>query len=98
MLTTTNEDFERAVKNLKDAWIRGDASCTITYVIEVANNSYRNIKGERSWNKTSDKDAKIIALTTKVGNLEQKLNNPKDNGNGGKTNGSAKAKLRVDAW
>ena len=101
MLTTTNEDFERAVKNLKDAWIRGDNAISVTYVVEVANNSYRNIKGERSWNKKSDKDAKIIALTTKVGNLEQKLTNPQGNGGGGNgsnTDGSTKAKLRVDAW
>ena len=36
------------------------------------NTTYKNLVGEKSWNKTSDKDAKIIALTTSINKQKKK--------------------------
>ena len=66
LLTTTNEDFERSMKNLKDLWVCGNGVCTVTYIITSVNTTYKNLVGDKSWNKTSDKDAKIIALTNSL--------------------------------
>jgi len=36
------------------------------------NTTYKNLVGEKSWNKTSDKDAKIMALTTSLNEQKKK--------------------------
>ena len=53
LLTTTNKDFERSVNNIKDLWVLGNATCTITYIITSVNTTYKNLVGDKSWGKTS---------------------------------------------
>lgn len=111
--TTTNESFARTVEFIKDKWIMGDASCTVQYVISTLNNKFRNLEGSGSWNKTSEKDTKIIALATKLKDQEKKFNELqsqlKGSKGGGKTNsGSNNAaedsssskpkKLKIPEW
>ena len=72
LLTTTNEDFERSVRNLKDMWVHGDWICAVTYIITLFNKTYKNLVGEKSWGETSDKDAKIIAMTTSLNKQKNK--------------------------
>mgnify|MGYP000887618028 CR=1 FL=1 len=72
--TTTNESFARTVEFIKDKWIMGESSCTIQHVISTLNNKFRNLEGSGSWNKTSEKDTKIIALATKLKDQERKFN------------------------
>ena len=55
LLTTTNKDFERSVRNLKDLWVCDDAICTVTYIITLVDTNYKNLVGENPWGKTSDK-------------------------------------------
>ena len=54
LITKTNENFERSARNLKDLWVRGDATFTITYIITSVNTTYNNLVGEKSWGMTSD--------------------------------------------
>ena len=42
------------------------------FIITSVNTTYKNLVGERSWGKTSDKDAKIIALTTSLNKQKNK--------------------------
>ena len=62
--TMTNDIFERTVEVVKDKWVLGDATCTVVYVIKTCNTKYRNLEVSNVWNKSSNKDTKIISLTT----------------------------------
>ena len=79
---TTYESFERTVEVVKEKWIFGDAICTITYLIKTCNNKYRNLEGFNVWNKSSNKETKIIALTTKLNNQRMKSEYFQKNYNG----------------
>ena len=39
--TTKNEIFDRTVDVVKDKWILGESTCTVTYVIKICNTKYR---------------------------------------------------------
>ena len=70
--TTTNESFEITVEVVKDKFIFGDAICTVAYVIKTCNTKYRNLEGSNVWNKSSNKNNKVIALTTELN--DQRMN------------------------
>ena len=60
---TKNEKFAGIVDNHKTQWITGKITDKNT-IIQDLDKIYRNMVAEGSWGKTSDKDAKILALTT----------------------------------
>ena len=41
----------------------GDATCTVAYVIKTCNTKYQYFEGSDVWNKSSNKDTEVIALT-----------------------------------
>ena len=108
METTTNESFERTVEVVKYKWIMGDPSCTIQYVISSLNTKFRNLEGAGVWNKTSENETKIIALTTalndqkkKFKELETKINAKSTSSNSTSNSGGSdkgKSKLQVPEW
>ena len=60
---TTNKNFAAIVNHHKTQWITGkikDKNNTLNYLTTI----YRNMVAGGSWDKTSNKDAKIIALNT----------------------------------
>ncbi len=71
--TTTNESFEWTVEVIKDEWIMGDPTCTIQYVILTLNTKFRNLNRAGIWNKTSEKETKIIALMTALNDQKKKF-------------------------
>ena len=70
--TMTNEIFKRTVEVVKDKWILGDATCTVAYVIKTCNTKYRNLEGSNVGNKSSNKNNKVIAMTTELN--DQRMN------------------------
>ena len=93
---------------VKEKWILGDATCTVAYVIKICNTKYQNLEGSNVWNKSRNKDTKIIALTTELNDQRMKFEefqkNYNENGNKkikpNKNNpysnpGGNKSKLRV---
>ena len=111
LVTTTNESFERTVEVVKEKWILGDATCTVAYVIKTYNSKYRNFEGSNVWNKSGNKDTKIIDLTTALNHQRMKFeefqNNynkngdnkitPNENNLSGNPGGN-NSKLRVPEW
>ena len=96
---------------VKEKWILGDATCTVAYVIKICNTKYQNLDGSNVWNKSINKDAKIIAfniaLNYKRMNFEEFQNNYNENWNNKiKPNennpyinpGGNNSKLRVPEW
>ena len=92
----------------REKWILGETTCTVAYVIKTCNAKYRDLEGSNVWNKSSNKNTKIIALTTALNdqrmNCEEFQNNYNKNGNNKmKTNennpssntGGNNSKLRV---
>ena len=49
---------------VKDKWVLGGATCTVVYVIKTCNTTYQKLECSNVWNKSSNKDTKIIDLTT----------------------------------
>ena len=72
METTWNESFEHTVKMVKDKWIMGDTACTVQYILSTLHNKVWKLKQAVTWNKISEKDAKIILLTTALNNQNKK--------------------------
>ena len=70
---TKNEIFERTVEVVKDKLILGYATCTVAYVIITCNTKYLNLEGSNVWNKSSNKDTKIIALNTALNDQRMKF-------------------------
>ena len=71
---TTNEKFASIVDHHKTLWITGKVTDKNTIVDDLTT-IYRNMVAEKTWGKTSDKDAKILALTTKLESSKNRMNN-----------------------
>ena len=70
---TTNEEFGRFVKDSKTKWVIGaqrDKSTIVNDMLKV----YRNAVHDGTWGKTSDKDTKIMALTTRLETSKNRMN------------------------
>ena len=82
---TTDESFERTVEVVKDKYILGDKTCMVAYVIKTCSTKYLNLECSNIWNKSSNKDIKIIDLTTELNDQRMKFeefhNNYNNNGN-----------------
>ena len=96
---------------VKEKWILGDATWIVAYVIKICNTKYQNLESSNLWNKSSNKDIKIIDLTTVFNDqrvkFEEFQNNYNENGNNKiKPNennssinpGGNNSKLRVPEW
>ena len=70
LLTTTNIVFEHFIQSEKNKWEIGD-EYTADNLIELATTKYNNLITDHKWNITEAKDAKIMALTTKIAELEK---------------------------
>ena len=69
---TKNEKFENIVSTAKTNWITHKEKDK-SVIINDLSNVYKNMVAEGSWNKTSDKDAKIIALTSQIEGSKKKF-------------------------
>ena len=78
LLTTTNEIFRQFIQAEKNKWELGEAYLADT-LIDKATTKYNNMISDNQWKSNETKDAKLLALTTQVADLEglvSKQNNP----------------------
>ena len=100
LLTSKNDSFVGFIQRKKDDWEIGGTE-TPTTLISLAVQKYNNMKKQNTWNQTNPKDAKIMALTTKLQKLENQVacyavssgtHQDKSNAKGGKSSGG------IDKW
>ena len=102
---TKNEKFENIVSTAKTNWITHKEKDK-SVIINDLSNVYKNMVAEGVWNKTSDKDAKIIALTSQIegskkkfGELDERLKALKSGKpGGGKKSEKAGSWKSKEAW
>ena len=88
MLTSKNQIFCDYIQIKKNDWEEGSEVQPDT-LMQEATTKYNNMCKQNTWNKSDPKDAKIIALTTQLKSLEDKL---------GDTTPSAKKGKGIPAW
>jgi hypothetical protein len=90
LLTTVNEEFETFINGLKSEWeTQSGEGKNLTHDILVSKSvaKYNNLVAQKTWNNSQSKNAKLVALSTQVKDLQQKLKS-----NGGQTGGTGGAK------
>jgi len=70
LLTSKNEVFRSMVQRKKDDWELGGEVYNSKLIDECVT-KYNNMQKQNLWNHSDSKDAKIIALATKIGNIRK---------------------------
>ena len=93
LLSGKNDKFNTAIEAEQRRWERGD---TISHedLIATAVSLYNNMYAAKTWKTQDGKDAKIVALTTQLKNLEDKFKN----GSSSKSSGSGNDKDGVGKY
>lgn len=68
----SDTEFCTFIKRKKDAYEEGDLELTPTSLMKITNDKYNSLVQQQRWMKPSDQDEKIIALQTKIQQLESK--------------------------
>ena len=64
--TTKNQQFQFQLTQTRSAWLLKKEGTDYQSIINEATTLYKNLESEGLWNKVSDEETKIIALTTQV--------------------------------
>ena len=72
LLTGKNDIFSSFIQRRKDDWETG-ADESHEALVEVANTKFNNMVTQGNWRQVEAKDSKIVALLTKVNDLEEQL-------------------------
>lgn len=96
LLTTKNDTYHSFVSSLKDDWDTGDVDYDLDTLSAKALAKYNNMSKDKSWNTSSAKDSKIVALTTQVEKLQKQVNNKENNDPSSSSSGGKF--LRVAEW
>ena len=103
--TTTNDEFETFVKDLKSKWeTQEDDGNDLSHdsLIEKCNSKYNNLVEQKTWKDNQGKNAKLVALATQVKTLEQKLASNSNQGGSGtgsyRGNQNGKNGRAPEAW
>jgi hypothetical protein len=92
--TGKNEIFSRHIESLKTKW-EGGYDYTIDELSTESVTKYNNLSEAKAWRTAPDaKDAKIVALTTQLNELTDKINNR----SGQTKSGDTKKSISVDEW
>ena len=86
LLTGKNEEFNQLIRSEKSKWEMGEVDHTPSDLVTLATLKYNNLVKQSLWTKSSEKDDKMVALTTKISELEKKLDSKKTGGGGGNGN------------
>jgi hypothetical protein len=100
LLSGNNEAFSSFVQRKKDDWDIGN-DMTSDEIVTSAVQKYNNMVMQKTWKQTESKNAKIVALTTQVQNLEKKLNSgdyKKSSGGNSNHDNKKSSKLNVAEW
>ena len=74
LLSGKNDIFSGFIQRRKDDWETGTEE-THESLVQVANTKYNNMVMQGNWKNVDGKDSKMVALITKVNDLEEKLKN-----------------------
>jgi hypothetical protein len=72
-LTSQTEKFVTFIDTLKNCWIMGEVTNQAT-ILTSLDKMYKNMVADGTWVNSSDKDTKIVALTTQLKQATKKLN------------------------
>lgn len=101
LLTGKNEIFHRFIQDKEGEYDCG-LDITPDTLITLATTRYNNMVAKSKWKTTESKDAKIVALTTKLDDLEKKFKEKKAGGSGGGKSGggtsSGKSRFDIPEW
>jgi hypothetical protein len=87
--TSNNDAFATHVQNLKTEWEEG-RDFTVDELTTSATTKYNNLYEAKKWKTNNSSNDKIVALTTKVEELQKKLDTKSSNsGKGGGKGGSS---------
>lgn len=70
--TAKNEQFLLRIQDSYDKWVMGEETDKAV-IIEKLCKLYRNYVADKTWNTTSNRDAKIIALSTRIDEGKKQL-------------------------
>ena len=96
LLSSKNEIFNSYIQRSKDNWEVGQ-DYEVDEIITSAVEKYNNMSEQKLWDTPNSSSAKIVALTTQVKNLEQKLQSS-DSSNNNKDTNKPKQFLEVAEW
>lgn len=92
LLTSKNEEFCQMIRSEKTKWELGAEDITADTLVTMAVTKYNNLDRQKLWSKSSEKDEKIVALTTKLEDLEKKVKSGKAGSSSGGGSGAGAGK------
>ena len=95
LLTGKNEIFHRFIQDKEGEYETG-LDLTPEVLTQLATTRYNNMVAKSKWKSGESKDAKIVALTTKLDNLEKKYNKKDHKTSGQSKNDTSKGSSRYD--
>ena len=99
LLSGKNDVFNRFVERSRDDWEVG-SDITHDSLVNMCVTKYNNMVKLGRWKQTEPKDATIVALTTQVKNLENRISHASSSSSGGPSgfNNHKNPKFTLDKW
>ena len=100
LLSGKNDVFNRFVERSRDDWEVG-SDITHDSLVSMSVTKYNNMVKLGRWKQAEPKDATIVALTTQIRNLENKISHPPKASGGGGSSGSSNnrnSNFTLDEW
>ena len=99
LLSGKNDIFNRFVERSRDDWEIG-SDITHDSLVSMSVTKYNNMAKLGRWKQVEPKDATIVALTTQIKNLENKIGNTSNSSGGGLSgsNNNKNPKFTLEAW
>ena len=97
LLSGKNDIFSGFIQRRKDDWETGTEE-THESLVQVANTKYNNMVMQGNWKNVDGKDSKMVALLTKVNDLEEKLKNRSSTSNQPTSGQPSNKFFTLDVW
>ena len=99
LLSGKNDIFNRFVERSRDDWEIG-SDITHDSLVSMSITKYNNMAKLGRWKQVEPKNATIVALTTQIKNLENKIGNTSNSSGGGLpgSNNNKNSKFTLEAW
>ena len=97
LLTSKNEVFHRFIQRKKDDWETG-TDITPDELISEAVTKYNNMVENKTWKMKEADDSKLVALTTQVKELKEKLNSQSSGKDNNPGSGSGSKRQPIAEW
>ena len=97
LLTSNNETFHDFITREQDRYEIGE-DILPEELIKSAVTKYNNMVTKNTWKSGESKDSKIVALTTQLKTLENKMKSNKSNGGSQSNSNSGGSRFEVEKW